>query len=209
MMKEIRVAALAAVLAVASTMAQAQSRADWAGWYAGAFLGWTQGETKWAQGALTTPNFDTSGLVAGAFGGYNWQSNKLVYGIDAEFGLGEVDGTFFPFPCGGTGCTTELNQFATLRARLGTEVGNALIYGALGAAWGTFKLTLGAIPPVTDDSFGWTGAIGYELPLQNNWRLRTEVSVMDFGSLDFGPIPGLKADADMFTTIKVGLARPF
>lgn len=147
MMKEIRLAAIAALLAVTSTMAQAQSRSDWAGWYAGAFLGWSQGETRWYQGPLTTPNFDTSGLVAGAFGGYNWQSNKLVYGIDGEFGLGEVDGVFFPVPCGGTGCTTELNQFVTLRARLGTEVGNALIYGALGAAWGTFKLTLGAVPP--------------------------------------------------------------
>ena len=208
MKKIVCAAALTAGFALAAPMAQAQSQNDWAGGYFGAFLGWGQLESEWSTGILTSGNFDVDGALGGLYGGYNWQSGNMVYGVEAELGTTDMDSTSFAAPCGGTGCRTEVNNYATLRGRLGTELGGGLLYGALGVAWGDFQMTGGG-NSVSDDSTGWVAAVGYDLPLPNKWDLRTEISILDFDKLDFAPVPGLRVDADKFTSIKVGIAKRF
>ncbi len=208
MKKALCAAALTAGFAFAAPMAQAQSQTDWTGGYVGVFLGWGQLESEWTNGVLTSGNFDVDGALGGVYGGYNWQSARLVYGFEVELAGTNVGGTEFVPVCGFAGCKTEMEKYATLRGRLGTELGRGLLYGAVGVAWGDFELTIGG-NTVSDTSTGWVAAVGYDLPLQNNWALRGEVSMMDFDRLNFAPIPGLRVDADNFTSVKVGVAKRF
>src|SRR4051812_11966510 len=86
---------LTATLGALSSSAGAQygpqtGRATWQGPYVGANLGY-----QWS--AITGNPARPSGLTGGAQAGYNWQSNQLVLGAEADIQFSSANDTFAPW----------------------------------------------------------------------------------------------------------------
>lgn len=167
-------AAAVAVAAVAAPLAQAQPVINWTGYYVGvnAGYGWGDGggdgtvfpsliplAPGWVIDAPPAGPFGFSiGDPKGGFGGIqigrNWQFDRFVYGIEADFDFGNIkgdgstpirfdvndpdDGIFV----GTATLTQKLNWFGTLRGRLGYDLNPLLIYVTGGLAVGHIKSTL-------------------------------------------------------------------
>ena len=80
----------------------------WAGGYLGGY-----GEYKW--GEFDAIPADADGFGGGVYGGYNWQTDNIVYGVEADVGYSGAD-----VSSGGT--TAEQGFNGSLRARLGMDV---------------------------------------------------------------------------------------
>jgi outer membrane immunogenic protein len=109
---------------------------DFAGGYVGLSFGHVSGdvtETLGLVGGGTVSNDrDIGGDQAhGIFAGYNWQRGNLVYGA-------ELTAWAVSAPIVGP---IELTTLTDIRGRVGFAAGNALFYGAVGWAWGTWKNT--------------------------------------------------------------------
>ncbi|WP_431299926.1 outer membrane protein [Tabrizicola sp. BL-A-41-H6] len=101
---------------------------DWSGPYAGLSFGIGSGDTQ-TEGE--SADYD-DGNVASILAGYNFQSGNLVYG--AELGYSSVsDMVLVGDDLGGD---DTFDSMIDLRGRVGYSAGKALIYGALGYAWG-------------------------------------------------------------------------
>lgn len=133
---------------------------NWTGFYLGAHLGGLANLSDISDplgGSLFgNPNRATGGF-AGAQIGYNHQSGFIVYGLEADISVPDVEGTSTCSSLSGSfvnsNCRAGINAFGTLTARLGLALGpdgRALIYGKAGAAWYTGSLDL-----ATND---WAGA---------------------------------------------------
>ena len=96
---------------------------DWTGPYIGLQAGYGWGDldtTTFTDAGVAVPTSDGSadieGFIGGLHAGWNWQSDALVFGIEADVNLA-VDGTF-TF-ANGDDFTTDVQATADLRARLG------------------------------------------------------------------------------------------
>jgi outer membrane immunogenic protein len=105
-----------------------------------------------------------------------------------------------------TGCATNnvrLNDFGTIRARLGYAWSNVLLYGSGGWAWGGSKTTstlncVGAGCPATTTTFtggnstssvdasGWAAGAGLEWAFTRNWAVRLEYLHLQFNGVGEG-----------------------
>jgi outer membrane immunogenic protein len=148
---------------------------NWTGVYVGANAGYGWGRSKTSETfaapaplfgtpgavlAASTSRFSLNGAIGGGQIGYNWQSNRIVYGIEADIQMSnQKGGTSFacPVPQIGQGCnelvaagydgyppTVAFNQslqwFGTVRARVGALVTpDTLAYLTGGLAYGEIK----------------------------------------------------------------------
>ena len=204
-----------AALAI-STSAQAQAP-PWQGFYAGIHGG--QASADW-NGNLTyndgingpdttlfpgTEQMSAKSFFGGLTGGYNWQAGITVFGIEGDIsGLKLDDTKTFAFDYLSNGDTdytwkvkTELNYLATLRGRLGLALGNVMLYGTGGLAYGhvTAEETVTGFAPQgfpaegqvtakatsSDHLFGFVYGAGAEWMLDRNWTIKAEYLRMDFG----------------------------
>ena len=174
---------------------------SWTGFYVGGQLG----------GASISPSFkdyddffDNQGLnpdrkfslTGGVYGGYNWQFNSLVVGVDAQWSwYGNSTVTSFPFGTAFDGSSffleSKVRDAGSLKARVGLALQDTLVYVAAGPAWANTTLTVGAGP--TDGSNGFnvsestyrTGiavAAGVEHMFTPNWVGRGQIQYSDFGT---------------------------
>jgi outer membrane immunogenic protein len=145
-------------------------------------------------------------------GGYNWQKQNWVFGIEADIQITgqKGDTNFF---CPGGVCTTatflpaatlidsstlnkKLKWFGTLRLRGGmTVTPTVLAYLTGGHAVGGHQVRRGAEwllrrPPVSapfsasNTKFGWTVGAGIEGQLSGRWTGKIEYLYIDFGAAD-------------------------
>lgn len=120
----------------------------------------------------TSDNATLNAKVFGLFAGYNVQSANIIYGLEADLGIGSGkqradDNTWslFSMPMNGH-----------VRARVGYSSGKAMMYVAGGLALAN------VIDDDTDVSYGkfdknyigWSIGGGLEYALYNNWQLRAE-----------------------------------
>ena len=125
---------------------------NWTGWYIGGHLGY--GKSRFS----TTPhegqtddgiaNHRPSGLVGGMHGGYNWQMNSFVFGLEGDLSATGWEGNVY-FP--GTDSrfvTSKVNLLGSLRARLGITFDRTLLYVTGGLAYTKAKF-LGVSPDGT------------------------------------------------------------
>lgn len=120
---------------------------DWTGAYGGVALGY---------GNI---NPEGGGIVGGLTGGYDWDFGNYVLGVGLDYNLTDMALT-----------TAELDALGRARVRAGYDMGNWLIYGTGGAAYGD-----GLVAGVSGDDWGWFAGGGAEYRVNENVSVGGEV----------------------------------
>lgn len=175
---------------------------------------------------------DPDGGVFGVQAGYNWQRSRWVFGIEGDVAATNIEGDLtYDFDVTTLGVDTftstesvELKYLATLRARIGVNVGSMLFYATGGLALGkvdsNFSTTVvgaGLLPDGTasgDDSVthvGYAVGGGVETWLRENVSVRIDYLFADLGEEIHQPVasvPGEPFDLDMHL-VRFGLNYHF
>jgi outer membrane immunogenic protein len=144
---------------------------SWVGPYAGLNLGY-----QW--GSVTSSPTDPSGIFGGGQLGYNWQSGRVVYGVETDLQLSGADDT-------GGGVQFENPWWGTTRGRLGYTWNAFMFYGTLGVAYGDVKASTVGLSE-TRTQFGWTAGLGVEVGLNRAWSAKAEYLYVDLGDRNYG-----------------------
>ncbi len=134
-----------------------------------------------------------SGWVGGFQGGYNYQIDRLVLGIEGDFDWSGATSSVSCFPLlAPQTCTADPRWLGILAGRLGTVVGPALLYAKGGAAWihdsySDIALPGAPGPAIPGDLFvahetraGWDLGAGIEYMFLPNWSARLEYDYLGF-----------------------------
>ncbi|MFW5654122.1 MAG: outer membrane protein [Roseicyclus sp.] len=161
---------------------------DWSGGYAGLQYNLLNSDVDSTIGLFEDDyefgkNVDGQGF--GIFGGYNWQTDAWVYGVDVEYNWVDADDdAAITITEVGTSLTSaEIEATGALRARAGYAVGRALFYGTLGLAYVDYEIrnVTGELAE-TEGSYnwGWTAGIGMEYAFTENWIGRIDYRYSDY-----------------------------
>ncbi|MCO6186494.1 outer membrane protein [Rhizobium sp. L1K21] len=143
---------------------------DWSGAYVGLNTGYSWGH-------FTNGGGRDRGFNFGGYGGYNMQSDNLVYGIEGDLGYSDISAN-----SGGVNTKAGLN--GSLRARVGVDASPFLIYGTGGVAAASLKAS-NAAGSDTKGAIGWTAGVGTEAKITDNITARLEYRYTDYGSRNF------------------------
>lgn len=133
---------------------------------------------------------DGSGMVGGAQFGFNYQIGPVVIGAETDLSATRLGGsqTVAASP-GGTRFTTraenEVSMLGTVRARAGFVLGDFMIYGSGGYAYGLVDQK-GSIAP--DNPATTSGAAGSRSGLASGWALG--------GGVEYAIMPGMTLRLD-------------
>jgi outer membrane immunogenic protein len=155
---------------------------DWTGPYIGGFIGGNFLETAYVPSCPgCDPDLSGDGFHGGVYGGYNLQLDSLLVGIEGDWAWGGkqaqniLDAVEF-----------DLDQIATIRARLGFVMDATLLYVTGGFAWAdtTIHALVGPDSIPTSDSvdmMGWVIGGGIEHAVFENLHVKLEYL---YGELD-------------------------
>lgn len=139
-------------------------------------------------------------FTGGVYGGYNWQFNNVVAGIEADINYADRKATGLSVQPSLADPTVSLTRaygtagkwFGTVRGRLGWAFDKALIYATGGLAYGNNGAGyyaggngynwLGRDEGV---KFGWTVGGGGEYRLDSHWSVRAEYLYVAFEGSNF------------------------
>lgn len=139
-------------------------------------------------------------FTGGVYGGYNWQFNNVVVGIEADLNYADRKATGVSIQPSLTAPGETLTRvygtggswFGTVRGRLGWAFDKALIYATGGLAYGTNSAGYyaggnGYNWMGIDDGvkWGWTVGGGGEYRLDSHWSLRAEYLYVSFQGSNF------------------------
>ena len=173
---------------------------SWTGFYLGANVGYANqdNETRVAIGGVAAlPSFDTGahGVLGGLQAGYNWEFGGWVLGVETDIqATGIKSTTNCVLSCntatGTLALTQELPWFGTLRGRIGTAMGNFLLYYTGGLAYGNVETNITETLAGASGAFsfkqtrtGWTVGSGVEAALGGGWVGRAEYLFVDLGTV--------------------------
>lgn len=153
----------------------------WTGAYGGVNLGFGWGDFTGEAGPLSD---SAEGFLGGVQGGYNFQFDQFVVGAEADFQLSDVNARV------NGGGRLRLENFGTLRARVGFAADRFLPYLTAGYAFGNTKSSVGGF---TDNEFhhGWTAGAGVEYAWSDNITTKLEGLYVDLEKQNFNVgVPG-------------------
>lgn len=173
---------------------------NWTGFYIGAFVGGTAVNTRAVEvqgadpgaynGIGDTWSSSRTGVSFGVLGGYNWQFNAAVIGVEADLGY-----RAFSFTSGPSALSTDTffrtrdGLQGSLRARLGFAADRALFYVTGGLAVADFRTNVFDVTgPTTITTanlgmrVGWTVGAGLEYAFTPNWTARVEYLYANYGT---------------------------
>jgi outer membrane immunogenic protein len=212
----------------------------WAGLYTGVNGGYAWGTgneltgtadvTSCARfGCTTTPysanaHFTADGGFGGGQVGYNWQRERLVYGVEADIQGADASGSAAVTPFAGTSAlaSTSLDWFGTVRGRLGyAAFDRALLYVTGGFAYGgveerlTLTGSLHATPAEASQvATGYVVGGGIEYAFSPAWSVKAEYQFIDLGTEALSATilvgrhdssTGVVDAHDAFNTVRLGL----
>lgn len=186
-----------APVAVAPAPVAATPAVDWSGYYIGALLGYSWGETDSA--AVAGPDID--GFEGGGFIGANYQWNQFVLGVEADGLISGAQGS-----AGGIGVDQDWS--ASVRARAGIGLDQFLLYGTGGVAASGVEVSDATS---ADDNvlWGWTVGAGAEAMLKDNITARVEYRYTDLEGKTYTLDSGT-GDAGLQThTVRAGVGLKF
>jgi outer membrane immunogenic protein len=203
----------------------------WSGFYVGANIGYGWSDNKQGDVSVVEPgvfddrgtfNSDFDGIFGGVQIGYNQQSGRIVFGLEADIQVSDFEATetakqvFAIAPNITFDSKLNVDWFGTVRARLGLAHETALFYITGGLAYGGVDLKssfTGFTGPLAANSdeimFGYAVGAGVEVALDSRWSLKGEYLYVDLGEIDARAFDGpeiFDANADVaFHTVRVGL----
>jgi outer membrane immunogenic protein len=156
----------------------------WAGFYIGAMGGY----------ASESGSDGIKGGFAGGTIGYNWQQGPVVFGLEADAAWADINRSVAGFvtvpgfaPIGVT-ASAKIQDWGTVRGRIGYAFGPTLLYATGGYAWADTKLSA-AVTGVggfsTSDSqvhSGYAVGAGAEWMFAPKWSFKAEYLFKSFGS---------------------------
>ena len=175
---------------------------DWTGFYLGANggYGWGEKESVIVTTFLTgtgvvnvseVGDLKPEGFFGGGQAGYNFQSGPVVFGIEGDIQLSDIDDDFSTtirdnFYDG----SEDIDWFGTVRGRLGWGMDRALLYVTGGIAFADVDLkvdftdTLGRVSALRDSGTrtGYVLGAGGEWAFSDRWSAKLEYQFLDFGS---------------------------
>jgi outer membrane immunogenic protein len=201
---------------------------NWGGFYIGGNVGgaWERGSSSTNFISLgTTPladatnpqsnSLNSSALIGGIHGGYNWQAAAWVFGLEADWDWTNTKNGFcrqtdaFSLSCadnnrGFLTLNEKTEWLGSARGRVGYAWDRFMIYGTGGAAWGKIDTSINANCLVGGCGFsslplngtanfsttktGWVAGAGIEAMLTANWIVRAEYLHYDLGSINYTAI---------------------
>ncbi len=141
---------------------------SWAGGYTGLYLGGAANKFKTGSGSLKNNN-----AKFGAYAGWNFQNDKIVYGVEGDVGYNNAKKTK-------DGLTAKSGFDGSLRGRVGYDLGTFLPYVTAGVA-GTQVRYSNDTDSAKKFRVGWTAGAGVETILAPNVTARVEYRYSDFG----------------------------
>ena len=164
----------------------------WQGFYAGVNAGY-----QW--GTIGNSGARPAGVMGGVQGGYNWQLNAFVFGVEADLQASDADEIFAAWKFSNP-------WFGTLRGRAGYAFNNILFYGTAGLAFGELRgETFGLSESHT--TAGWTAGAGAEFGLAKNWSGKIEYLYVDLADSTFS-LTGL-SNGTRFGVVRAGVNYHF
>ncbi len=137
----------------------------------------------------------TPGAILGAAAGYNWQMNRLLLGVEADYsalnGKSSTTNTVTAVNPYRVETSTHVDWVATLRGRLGLTFDRSLVYVTGGLAFGEPKFTQSIVqlnfPYVqtgasSSTKAGWALGAGFEYALEDAWSFRLQYLHVDLGT---------------------------
>lgn len=214
----------AAVLAASSSAlagelaSQTMTVHDWSGLYAGVQVGYAFGDAKhtFSNGAPSDDS-EPEGVLGGAHLGVLLQSNQLVFGLEGDIELTDIDGSFNNTSGATSSGSTEIDLQGSVRARVGYAWDRFLPYVTGGLA--VADVDYGGGPAggpccgFSETALGWTIGAGVAYAFSNSVSARLEYRFTDYGKESGGlspTFPGVTMSTDLEThTVMAGVSFHF
>lgn len=172
---------------------------NWSGFYAGAHIGGAWGDMKTTDvlgfGLPTGESFHNrpTDVFGGGQLGYNFQRDRFVFGVEADFGDMPLSKTSIELTTPFSTASSKIDSsfYADVTGRLGFTVDRALIYAKGGYAYLDGTIGYSSVgPTVGGFNFagsksglsGWTAGAGVEYKINPSWSVKAEYLHFDFGS---------------------------
>ena len=152
---------------------------EWAGGFVGIAYGHFSGDVDLSQGAAPSLPLEHSTFATG-FGGYSWQTGRVVYGVEVAFSA--VDQPFE----NGAG-TNRLSEMVDASARLGVASEDLMLYGLIGASQSTFE-ALGPSGQTEAEAAGYRLGFGAAYRLSDNFSVGAQFMHREFQDVDYDPL---------------------
>lgn len=217
-MKQIYLAVVAIVAAIATMSSVQAQEAPWRGFYAGLNGGyaWNSANGKF-NNATDLSNLTLNGAIVGGQIGYNWQANQFLFGLEFDASTragGEDTVTANAGTVNAASISADMNYLSSVRARLGWAINNWLLYGTVGWGFGefTFKEDMPQVPFSGKVRFNDNGVVfggGVEWMVAYGVSLRAEYLRYDLtaGSTISSDFPTSSSDAHIgFDNVDVARA---
>jgi outer membrane immunogenic protein len=133
------------------------------GFYVGFNAGGASGRSQWIEPDPSTNVFSVGGGLAGGTVGYAVQNGPLLFGVEADLAGGSISGSTL-VNCF-TPCRTSNTYLATVRGRVGYDLGPVTPFVTGGLAVGDVNAHVGGFPGASTTQAGWTAGAGLQLPL--------------------------------------------
>ena len=179
---------------------------DWRGSYFGIQGGGVFGSNVTASAPIVAPvafanGTDLDGVHGGIFGGYNFQSGNIVFGIDNDFSFTSADTT-------SGNAIADLRTLSSVRGRVGYAFDRVLPYVTGGLAYGNVRARSPGFGTDSQFQFGWTAGAGVETALTDYVSARVQYTYSDLGSDGFlaDVLGGANVDLGGIHTIRAGVS---
>src|ERR1043166_6461204 len=191
---------------------------DWTGCYVGLEAGAAWQKVRNDFSFSGAPPFTAdgrsngNGALAGGYGGCNYQTNRLVLGIEGDGDWTGING--INSAENGDFMKLSTRWLATARGRAGVAWSNALFFATAGVAFSGARsevTDLGEQEQIYRKLTGWTVGGGLEYGFTNNVIGRVEYRYYDFGTKPFSfPINGYTERHDIVIhTVRFGITYKF
>lgn len=221
---------MGSVSRAADLVSPAPEAIDWSGFYTGLHGGWgwadaesEYGNDNFNEGGAPGCDFGAWGCAVdlkpdggfvGAQAGFNFVfDNGLLLGVEGDYALASLNdngaagaGVF------NTHVDLEVDQLASVRARLGMSMGQWLPFATAGWGWAhgdrsTFNSNVGTS---SDKNWhdGWTAGVGAEYAISDTWSVKAEYRYYSLGEETYGvnAIGGEGTDVDLnIHTVQFGV----
>ncbi len=184
----------------------------WSGAYVGAQLGyaWSDVDARDTNSVNTDRySYDVDGFIGGGYLGFNWQTQGVVLGLEADVEYTDLADSGRGNNLGGRH-KTDVNWMGSVRGRLAFVADRALFYVTGGWAFADVDTRNFSLPVSYGDiRHGWTLGAGTEYAFSDNLIGRLEYRYSDFGG-DSRRVGADRDSSDLdMHALRAGLAFKF